>query len=143
MNVGAPSASVQNKRLYSFILCELASFLSFSFGILSFLNLNIWVSHSRSPYLEFTQSFFEIIWLAEMTTYLKYINNAIIIKGAFSNQLLTPLKTVQIEPVLKLCRLTLIRVNFALDGIQHGYFSFTNQTGFQMLKKRQAISRVL
>lgn len=77
------------------------------------------------------------------TTYLKHENNALIVKGAFNKTILVPLKTVNIEPVLKLSKLCVIRLIFALDTIQHSYFSFTNQTGFQMLKKRQAISRVL
>lgn len=138
------TTKLQSKTTYSWILIVITSCLLVSFGILTYL-----ISAKLSLKFAIPSFIFSLIlfymcftWL-KRTTYFKYKNNALIIKGAFNKTLLAPLYAVHIDPVLKFSKITLVRMSFALDGIQHSYFSITNQNGLKMLKKRQAISRVL
>ncbi len=77
------------------------------------------------------------------TSHLKYKNQALIVKPVFQNAILTPLKATKIDPILSFSNYTLLCVHFDLDGKHHRYYSLTNYEGIQILKKRQAISRVL
>ncbi len=139
-----PTTPIRTKRVYTRLFCLLAGLLIISLGISSFFIFTYVDFAFAIPTFGFVLLVFSIFfgWLRR-TTYLKFKNNALIVKGAFNKTLLTPLRTTDIEPVLRFSKFVILRVNFALDGIQHSYFTFTNLTRFQMMKKRQAISRVL
>jgi hypothetical protein len=136
--------TVKNKRLYSLLLGIMAILLTSIYTLSSYYILTSFQIKTAIILLSFATIVFAVSlsWLRR-TTYIRYYNHSIIVKGAFNKTILTPLKTVHIEPVIRFSRITVLRVNFALDGMQHSYFTFMNYSGFQTIKKRQAISRVL
>ena len=138
------TTNVQNKFLYTRVLCVVVFLLCLSYGFISYFVFNFLdIAFALTLFVGVSLIFTKFFNWLRRTTYLKFKNYALIVKGAFSKTILAPLNTIDVETVFQLGSITLIRLNFALDGIQYSYFSFTNEAGIQMLKKRQAISRVL
>ncbi len=135
---------VENERFYRFAFLFILLYLLLSLLVLSyflFTQINaIYALPICIPiFLLFRKQF---NWL-QRTAYVKYKNQALIIKGYFNRTLLAPLKIAEIDPMVKLSKWMIIRINFVLDGVPHSYFTFTHNSNFQQIKKRQAISRVL
>ncbi len=138
------SKNFYNKRRYRILLVLITFFLLCSYAMLSyFIFLFFKMPLAFTVFCTATLIYTVFFGWLRRITYIRYCNNSIIVKGIFNKTLLTPLKAVEIEPMIHLSRLTVLRVNFASDGIHYSYFTFMNNTGFQRIKKRQAISRVL
>lgn len=142
--MNTPTTSIQSKRIYSCLLCMLATVILISFGFLAYFTFHFLDFAYALPLFGISLILFSVFigWFRR-TTYLKYRNNALIVKSAFNKTLLTPLRTTDLEPMVRFSKYVIVRVNFALDGIQYSYFTFTDKSNFQMIKKRQAVSRVL
>lgn len=138
------NATFHEKRAYQYTLFLLAFTLVFSYAVLTFSLFDFF----PIPYAALSMGLVSLFFLRffnwlKRTTYVRYVNQSLVIRGFFRKPVLTPLKTVEMEPMVHFFRLSIIRVNFAIDGIQHSYFTFMKNSGFQRMKKRQAISRVL